>query len=97
VPHSSSCKLELVRQEFYGRVLAHYAVRWLMHQAASEYQSRHDQLSFVGHVQLQRRTQPQFRAFPQSRAGGGHWFHEWLAAGARCGRCVAWDSRPRDS
>ena len=23
---------ELVRQEFYGWVLAHYAVRWLMHQ-----------------------------------------------------------------
>ena len=26
---------DLVRQEFYGWVLAHYAVRWLMHQAAT--------------------------------------------------------------
>jgi hypothetical protein len=60
---------ELVRQEFYGWVLAHYAVRWLMHQVASEHQSCHDQLSFVGHVQLVRRTQPQSGAFPP-RAGG---------------------------
>lgn len=55
---------ELVRQEFYGWVLAHYAVRWLMHQAASEYRLRNDQLSFTGHVQLLRRTQPHSGVFP---------------------------------
>ena len=27
---------ELVRQEFYGWVLAHYAVRWLLHQGAAQ-------------------------------------------------------------
>ncbi|MEN3111203.1 IS4 family transposase [Uliginosibacterium paludis] len=55
---------ELVRQEFYGWVLAHYAVRWLMHQTASEHQLSHAQLSFTGHVQLLRRTQPLSGAFP---------------------------------
>ena len=55
---------ELVRQEFYGWVLTHYAVRWLMHQAASEYRLRNDQLSFTGHVQLLRRTQPHSGVFP---------------------------------
>ena len=60
---------ELVRQEFYGWVLAHYAVRWLMHQVASEHRSRHEQLSFVGHVQLLRRTQPQSGAFPPGEGG----------------------------
>lgn len=55
---------ELVRQEFYGWVLAHYAVRWLMHQVASEHQLLHAQLSFTAHVQLLRRTQPHSGAFP---------------------------------
>lgn len=55
---------ELVRQEFYGWVLAHYAVRWLMHQVASEHQFLHEQLSFTGHVHLLRRTQPLSGAFP---------------------------------
>lgn len=32
---------EGVRQEFYGWVLAHYAVCWLMHQAASAHRVRH--------------------------------------------------------
>lgn len=54
---------ELVRQEFYGWVLAHYAVRWLMHQVASEHQLLHAQLSFTAHVQLMRRTQPHSGAF----------------------------------
>ncbi|MBK9220359.1 MAG: transposase [Uliginosibacterium sp.] len=55
---------ELVRQEFYGWVLAHYAVRWLMHQVASEYRLSHAQLSFTAHVQLMRRAQPLSGAFP---------------------------------
>lgn len=55
---------ELVRQEFYGWVLAHYAVRWLMHQAATEHRLPHAQLSFTAHVQLIRITQPQSGAFP---------------------------------
>lgn len=47
-----------VRQEFYGWVLMHYAVCWLMHEAASEYRVRQRSLSFTGHVQLIRRAQP---------------------------------------
>jgi hypothetical protein len=55
---------ELVRQEFYGWVLAHYAVRWLLHQGATQSRTPHAQLSFTGHVQLLRRTQPPSGAFP---------------------------------
>ena len=57
---------EGVQQEFYGWVLAHYAVRWLMHQAASEHRVRQRSLSFTAHVQLLRRTQPRSGAFPPS-------------------------------
>jgi hypothetical protein len=57
---------ELVRQEFYGWVLAHYAVRWLMHQGASAHRVRHADLSFASHVQLLRRAQPRSGAFPPS-------------------------------
>lgn len=55
---------ELVRQEFYGWVLAHYAVRWLLHQGASRHRIAHAELSFTGHVHLLRRTQPRSGAFP---------------------------------
>jgi hypothetical protein len=55
---------ELVRQEFYGWVLAHYAVRWLLHQGASRHRTPHAELSFTGHVQLLRRAQPRSGAFP---------------------------------
>ena len=57
---------EGVRQEFYGWVLAHYAVRWLMHQAASEHRIKQRSLSFTAHVQLIRRTQARSGAFPPS-------------------------------
>lgn len=53
-----------VRQEFYGWVLTHYAVCWLMHQAASAHRLRQRQLSFTGHVHLLRRAQPRSGAFP---------------------------------
>lgn len=48
-----------VRQEFYGWVLAHYAVCWLMHEAASAHRMHQRKLSFTGNVQLMRRAQPQ--------------------------------------
>ena len=54
---------QLVRQEFYAWVLAHYAVRWLLHQGASRHRLRHDTLSFTGHLQLMRRAQPRSGAF----------------------------------
>ena len=55
---------DLVRQEFYGWVLAHYAVRWLMHQAATEHRAPDRSLSFTANVQLFRAAQPQSGAFP---------------------------------
>lgn len=59
---------ELVIQEFYGWVLAHYAVRWLLHLGATQSRTPHDQLSFTGHVQLLRRAQPRSGAFPPRAA-----------------------------
>ena len=55
---------ELVRQEFYGWVLAHFAVRWLLHQGAARHRTPHAELSFKGHVELLRRAQPRSGAFP---------------------------------
>jgi hypothetical protein len=55
---------ELVRQEFYGWVLAHYAVRWLLHEGATRHRIAHEELSFASHVQLLRRAQPRSGAFP---------------------------------
>jgi hypothetical protein len=54
----------LVRQEFFGWMLAHYAVRWLLHEGAAASGQDDDELSFASHVQLLRRTQPPSGAFP---------------------------------
>lgn len=56
----------LVRKEFYGWVLAHYAVRWLMHQAANEHKLKHRDLSFTANLQLLPRAQPRSGVFPHS-------------------------------
>ena len=55
---------ELVRQEFFGWVLMHYTVRWLLHQGAARHRIPHADLSFVGHVQLLRQQQPLSGSFP---------------------------------
>ena len=57
---------DLVRQEFYGWMLAHYAVRWLMHNAAAQGRKSPLDLSFTENVHLFRRAQPQSGAFPPS-------------------------------
>lgn len=59
---------QLLRQEFYGWVLAHYAVRWLLHQGAARHRVPHAQQSFKGHVELVRRAQPRSGAFPPRAA-----------------------------
>ncbi|WP_436295763.1 transposase [Variovorax sp. LjRoot178] len=75
---------ELVRQEFYGWVLAHYSVRWLLHQGATRHRIPHAELSFTGHVQLLRRAQPRSGAFPPARPRRRRrWFNELLEACAR--------------
>ena len=59
---------ELVRQEFYGWVLMHYTVRWLLHQGAARQRIPHEDLSFTGHVQLLRQEQPLSGVFPPRAA-----------------------------
>lgn len=63
-----SKKAALVRQEFYGWVLAHYCVRWLLHQGAAKGRIPHACQSFTAHVQLLRQTLPQSGAFPPTAA-----------------------------
>ncbi len=56
----------LVRQEFYGLLLAHFAVRGLMHEAALQAGEDPDRLSFLHAVQVIRRKLPRFTALPPS-------------------------------
>ncbi len=53
-------------QEFYGLLLAHYAIRGLMHEAARGAALDPDRLSFVHTVRVVRRTLPRFVAVPPS-------------------------------
>jgi len=46
---------ELVRQEFYGLMLAHFAVRGLMHEAALKAKEDPDRLSFLHAVRVVQR------------------------------------------
>jgi Insertion element 4 transposase N-terminal/Transposase DDE domain len=55
---------ELVRQEFYGLLLAHFAIRGLMHEAALKVDEDPDRLSFTHAVRVIRRKIPLFSAIP---------------------------------
>ena len=55
---------ELVCQEFYGLLMAHFAVRALMHEAALEANVDPDRLSFLHAVRVVRRKLPAFNAIP---------------------------------
>lgn len=55
---------ELVRQEVYGLLLAHFAVRGLMHEAALKGDVDADQLSFLHSVRVVRRKLQRFVAAP---------------------------------
>jgi hypothetical protein len=57
---------DLVRQEFWGLLLAHFAVRGLMHEAALKAEEDPDRLSFSHAVQVVRRKVPLFAALPPS-------------------------------
>jgi hypothetical protein len=57
---------ELVRQEFYGLMLAHFAVRGLMHEAALRAQVDPDELSFVHSVRVVKRKLLAVLSFPPS-------------------------------
>jgi hypothetical protein len=80
---------EMVRQECYGLLLAHFAIRGLMHEAAMKSGRDPDRISFIHTVRVVRRTMPQFADISPSGlertardgAGGG--------AGRRRGRATA--------
>jgi hypothetical protein len=57
---------DLVRQEFYGFLMAHFAIRGLMHEAALKAQEDPDRLSFLHAVRVVRRKLPVFSAIPPS-------------------------------
>jgi hypothetical protein len=57
---------ELVRQEFWGLLLAHFAVRGLMHEAALRADVDPDRLSFQHAVRVVRRKLPLFGVLPPS-------------------------------
>lgn len=57
---------ELVRQEVWGLLLAHFAVRGLMHEAALQADEDPDRLSFSHTVRVIRRKIPQFAALSPS-------------------------------
>ncbi len=57
---------ELVRQEFWGLLLAHFAIRGLMHEAALRAGEDPDRLSFLHTVRVVRRKLPLFAALSPS-------------------------------
>jgi len=59
---------DLVRQEFYGLMMAHFAVRGLMHEAALKADTDPDQLSFLHTVRVIRGKLATFNAIPPSAA-----------------------------
>ena len=61
---------DLVRQEFYGLLLAHFAVRGLMHEAALKADEDPDRLSFLHAVRVIRRKLPTYDAIPPSGQEG---------------------------
>ena len=60
----------LVKQEFYGFMMAHFAIRGLMHEAALKADEDPDRLSFLHAVRVIRRKLPVFGAIPPSAENG---------------------------
>ena len=61
---------ELVRQEFYGLMMAHFAIRGLMHEAALKADIDPDRVSFVHTVRVVRRKLPFVASVPPSGTSG---------------------------
>jgi hypothetical protein len=57
---------DLVRQEFYGLIMAHFAIRGLMHEAALKAGEDPDRLSFLHAVRVVRRKISSFVTIPPS-------------------------------
>lgn len=57
---------DLVRQEFFGLMMAHFAVRGLMHEAALKADEDPDRLSFLHSVHVVQRRMARYAAIPPS-------------------------------
>lgn len=57
---------ELVRQEFFGLLMAHFAIRGLMHEAALKADEDPDRLSFLHAVRVVQRRMARYGAIPPS-------------------------------
>ena len=57
---------ELVKQEFWGLLMAHYAIRGLMHEAALKADEDPDRLSFLHSVRVVQRRMARYVAIPPS-------------------------------
>ena len=55
---------ELVRQEFFGLLMAHFAIRGLMHEAALKADEDPDRLSFLHSVRVVQRRMARYGAIP---------------------------------
>jgi hypothetical protein len=60
---------DLVRQEIYGLLMAHFAIRGLMHEAALRADEDPDRLSFIHTVRVMRRKLAAFGGLPPSEEG----------------------------
>ena len=61
---------DLVRQEFFGLMMAHFAVRGLMHEAALKADEDPDRLSFLHSVRVVQRRMARYAAIPPSAEKG---------------------------
>ena len=61
---------DLVRQEFYGLMMAHFAIRGLMHEASLKADEDPDRLSFLHAVRVIRRKMAVYGAIPPSAEEG---------------------------
>jgi len=61
---------ELVRQEFYGLLMAHFVIRGLMHEAALQADEDPDRLSFLHAVRVVQRRLARYVALPPSPEAG---------------------------
>ena len=61
---------ELVPQEFYGLLMAHFAIRGLLQEAARRANEDPDRLSFVHAVRVVPRRRPRLAALPPSAPKG---------------------------
>jgi hypothetical protein len=57
---------ELVEQEFWGLLMAHYAIRRLMHEAALRAEEDPGRLSFLHAVRVVQRRMARYAAIPPS-------------------------------